>query len=133
MRWISGFLGASAERSERSKLHASWRVVAWYPFDGNASDMSGNGNHGTVNGATLTTNRHGQANMAYSFDGTSWIEAPHSELINFSQNEVLLSHCGARLIILYPHLVMMIPSINMLIVSLGFRWDYSSSSPSDNF
>ena len=25
--------------------------------------------------------------MAYSFDGTSWIEAPHSELINFSQNE----------------------------------------------
>ena len=62
-------------------------LIAWYPFDGNASDMSGNGNHGTVNGATLTTNRHGQANMAYSFDGTSWIEAPHSELINFSQNE----------------------------------------------
>ena len=28
-------------------------LVAWYPFDGNASDMSGNGNHGTVNGATL--------------------------------------------------------------------------------
>ena len=26
-------------------------LVAWYPFDGNASDMSGNGNHGTVNGA----------------------------------------------------------------------------------
>ena len=24
-------------------------LVAWYPFDGNASDMSGNGNHGTVN------------------------------------------------------------------------------------
>ena len=28
-------------------------LVAWYPFDGNASDMSGNGNHGTVYGATL--------------------------------------------------------------------------------
>ena len=25
-------------------------LVAWYPFDGNASDMSGNGNHGTVMG-----------------------------------------------------------------------------------
>ena len=37
-------------------------LVAWYPFDGNASDMSGNGNHGTVNGATLGTDRHGQAN-----------------------------------------------------------------------
>ena len=23
-------------------------LVAWYPFDGNASDMSGNGNHGTM-------------------------------------------------------------------------------------
>ena len=44
-------------------------LVAWYPFDGNASDMSGNGNHGTVNGATLSTDRHGQANRAYSFDG----------------------------------------------------------------
>ena len=34
-------------------------LVAWYPFDGNASDMSDNGNHGTVNGATLGTDRHG--------------------------------------------------------------------------
>jgi sulfatase modifying factor 1 len=44
-------------------------LVAWYPFDGNASDMSGNGNHGTVNGATLGTDRHGVAGKAYSFDG----------------------------------------------------------------
>ncbi|MBT5910888.1 MAG: hypothetical protein HOH25_13920, partial [Opitutae bacterium] len=28
-------------------------LVAWCPFDGNASDMSGNGNHGTPqNGVT---------------------------------------------------------------------------------
>jgi surface protein len=33
--------------------------------------MSGNGNHGTVNGATLGSDRHGQANMAYSFDGVN--------------------------------------------------------------
>ena len=44
-------------------------LVAWYPFDGNASDMSGNGNHGTVNGATLGADRHGVAGRAYSFDG----------------------------------------------------------------
>ncbi|MDA7823880.1 hypothetical protein N9A58_09860, partial [Opitutales bacterium] len=44
-------------------------LVAWYPFDGNASDMSGNGNHGTVYGATLGTDRHGAADKAYSFDG----------------------------------------------------------------
>ena len=44
-------------------------LVAWYPFDGNASDMSGNGNHGTVNGASLSPDRHGVAGKAYSFDG----------------------------------------------------------------
>jgi hypothetical protein len=46
-------------------------LVAYYPFDGNASDMSGNGNHGTVNGATLGSDRHGGANKAYEFDGVN--------------------------------------------------------------
>ena len=44
-------------------------LVGWWKFDGDATDSSGNGNDGTVNGATLTTDRHGQANSAYSFDG----------------------------------------------------------------
>ncbi|MDG1139609.1 MAG: BspA family leucine-rich repeat surface protein [Opitutales bacterium] len=52
-----------------SKPNLNFGLVAWYPFDGNASDMSGNGNHGTVNGATLGTDRHGAAGKAYSFDG----------------------------------------------------------------
>ena len=62
-------------------------LVAWYPFDGNASDMSGNGNHGTVHGATLGTDRHGQANRAYNFDGVDdWIEVLHNEQINFDSS-----------------------------------------------
>ena len=44
-------------------------LMAWYPFNGNANDESGNGNNGTVNGATLTTDRKGNANTAYSFNG----------------------------------------------------------------
>jgi hypothetical protein len=44
-------------------------LVGWWPFNGNANDESGNGNNGTVNGATLTTDRNGVANKAYSFDG----------------------------------------------------------------
>ena len=44
-------------------------LVAYYPFNGNANDESGNGNNGTVNGATLTTDRFGNANKAYSFGG----------------------------------------------------------------
>ena len=44
-------------------------LVGWWPFNGNANDESGNGNNGTVNGATLTADRNGIANSAYSFDG----------------------------------------------------------------
>ncbi len=44
-------------------------LVAYYPFNGNANDESGNGNNGIVHGAILTTDRHGNPNRAYSFDG----------------------------------------------------------------
>ena len=46
-------------------------LVGYWPFNGNANDESGNNNNGTVSGATLTTDRFGNANKAYSFDGTN--------------------------------------------------------------
>jgi len=46
-------------------------LVAYYPFNGNANDESGNGNNGINNGATLTTDRFGNANSAYYFDGVN--------------------------------------------------------------
>lgn len=46
-------------------------LVAFYPFNGNANDESGNGNNGTVNGAQLTTDRFGNFNKAYSFNGSN--------------------------------------------------------------
>jgi len=44
-------------------------LVGWWPFNGNANDESGNRNNGVVNGATLTTDRNGKTNSAYSFSG----------------------------------------------------------------
>lgn len=44
-------------------------LVGWWPFNGNANDMSLNGNNGNVNGATLTNDRFGNASSAYAFDG----------------------------------------------------------------
>lgn len=44
-------------------------LVAWYPFNGNANDESGNGLHGEVNGAILTDDRFLTPNRAYSFSG----------------------------------------------------------------
>lgn len=70
--------GLSAQNS-KSILNDS--LVAYYPFNGNANDESGNGNHGTVFGATLTYDRFGNPNSAYSFDGINdYIEAPADSL-----------------------------------------------------
>lgn len=45
-------------------------LVAYYPFNGNALDESVNGNDGTENGGVaLTSDRFGNENSAYSFDG----------------------------------------------------------------
>jgi hypothetical protein len=44
-------------------------LIAAWKFNGNANDASGNGNNGTVTGATLTAGKDGAANGAYSYNG----------------------------------------------------------------
>jgi hypothetical protein len=66
-------------------------LVGWWPFNGNANDESGNGNNGTVNGASLAMDRFSQANQSYNFNGTSnYIVVAHnnSQLLT---NEVSFS------------------------------------------
>ena len=46
-------------------------LVGWWPFNGNANDLSSNGNNGNVNGASLTNDRKGKPNAAYQFNGSS--------------------------------------------------------------
>lgn len=46
-------------------------LVGWWPFNGNANDISVNTYNGTVYGATLTTDRFGDASNAYFFDGNN--------------------------------------------------------------
>ncbi|MEL6559137.1 MAG: LamG domain-containing protein [Bacteroidota bacterium] len=52
-----------------SDIELNRGLVAHYPFDGNANDNGENNLNGTVFGATLTADRDGNANSAYSFDG----------------------------------------------------------------
>ncbi|MEA3225189.1 MAG: LamG domain-containing protein [Planctomycetota bacterium] len=60
-------------------------LVAYYPFEGDASDVSGNNNHAVVYGAQLTEDRFGNANHAYLFDGfNDTIEAPHSASLDIT-------------------------------------------------
>ncbi len=61
-------------------------LVGWWPFNGNANDESGNGNNGTVNGATLTTDRYNSVSSAYYFSNNK-IEIPHNSNLGFAQNQ----------------------------------------------
>ena len=51
-------------------LVKSQSLVAYYPFNGNANDASGNSHHGQlINGLQLAADRFGNPNSAYHFDG----------------------------------------------------------------
>ena len=63
-------------------------LVAYYPFNGNANDESGNGNDGTpMESVTLATGVNGDANGAYQFggfDNPGHIHIPNSESLQFT-------------------------------------------------
>ena len=67
-------------------------LVGWWGFNGNANDESGNGNDGTVNGATLTDDRFGNTNSAYDFDGVNdFIEVNDNPTLRISNTDFALS------------------------------------------
>jgi hypothetical protein len=63
-------------------------LVAYYPFDGNSNDRSGNDHHGVIHGGvTVVADRFGYAGNALNFDGTSgYIEVSHGYAFNFPNN-----------------------------------------------
>jgi len=66
-------------------------LQAYYPFNGNANDESGNNNNPTFNNATITADRFGNANSAYHFNGVyQYMRIPNKPSINF-KNEITLS------------------------------------------
>jgi len=71
-------------------------LVGYWPFEGNANDASGNGNNGTVHGASLTTGKFGKC---YSFDGVDdYIDCgnlgsfPTQGTLSFWMNSALLAN-----------------------------------------
>jgi hypothetical protein len=54
-------------------------LVAYYPFNGDANDYSGNNYNATPTGVTLATDRFGVANKCYSFNGTgTYVQCPQA-------------------------------------------------------
>jgi len=82
---VAAFGFTTASMAQVPNYVPSNGLVGWWPFNGNANDESGNGNNGTVNGATLTADRFGISNMAYSFDGINdYISTDRSGYTTFS-------------------------------------------------
>ncbi|WP_341225730.1 LamG-like jellyroll fold domain-containing protein [uncultured Arcticibacterium sp.] len=55
-------------------------LVAYYPFNGNANDESGNGHNGIIDGATLTADKYGEfgsSGKALNFDGDDVMRIPN--------------------------------------------------------
>ena len=74
------------------KQFNSSNLVAYYPFSGNANDESGNANHGTVNGAILTTDRFGNLESAYEFNGIdNFVQVANSSSLDITTNELSIN------------------------------------------
>jgi len=62
-------------------------LVAWYPFNGNANDASGNGHHGIISNANLVTDRFGNPNSAYDFNGkNAFIKVLSNPSLNLTED-----------------------------------------------
>ena len=78
-------------------------LVGWWPFNGNANDLSINANNGTVISSSLTTDRFGSANKAYWFNGLlitnvnrSRIQIPNIDINNYNTGGFTISYWFTR-------------------------------------
>jgi hypothetical protein len=64
------------------------KLIAFYPFNGNVLDVSGNGHHGNAQDVVSSADRNGNLNSSYYFNGTSAsvVIPNHSDLILGNSN-----------------------------------------------
>jgi hypothetical protein len=60
-------------------------LVAWYSFNNNVNDLSGNNNTPTNSGATFVSDRFGNANSALDFNGTNAVMTLSTASFKFSE------------------------------------------------
>lgn len=80
--WILGFASAQTEEC----------AIVYYPFDGNALDVSGNENNGIAHGdIQLTSDRFGNPDSAYEFDGIDDFIESSSDDFNLGLSDFTVS------------------------------------------
>ncbi|MFY7963377.1 MAG: LamG-like jellyroll fold domain-containing protein [Chitinophagaceae bacterium] len=76
------------------QVNLSKGLLAYYPFNGNTNDVSGNNLNAVNFGATPTTNAANKINSAYDFNGTSAnILLPNSPKFNFNATDSFSISC----------------------------------------
>lgn len=90
--WILIAISLIMTSSIFSQTKGSGELMAYYPFNGNSNDESGNSNHGTNHGAMLALDRFANANSAYYFDGIDdYIEVQHSSSLIPNGDQITMS------------------------------------------
>lgn len=107
-------------------------LLAYYPFNRNANDESGNKNHGVVYGATSSPDRKGNPYSAYKFDGVN----DYISVLRFGDNlpadEISVSLWVKSAASTTQFQLMLVPDQNRFAVSVDYLhndvnsvfWDY---------
>ena len=74
--------GTDGNTPDISTSDLSAHLVAYYPFSGNANDEGPNAMNGVNHGAVLTSDRQGNPNSAFHFDGKSYIDISGGSALN---------------------------------------------------
>ena len=91
---IFGNLSISSDTISVAPSEFSGGLVAWYPFNGNAGDESGDRYHGTITGPVLAADRFIDSEAAYLFDGTDdYIYTPLQYSPHFASGDTIQFSC----------------------------------------
>lgn len=88
--FLQGLFFLTSSFSQAQDVDLFLNLKAYYPFSGNAEDASGHNRHGEIHGnPTLTTDRFGNADSAYEFDGVDDLINTQS-IFNYSNRSLSL-------------------------------------------
>jgi hypothetical protein len=74
--------GTGGNTPDTSTSDLSAHLVAYYPFSGNTNDEGPNAMNGVNYGAALTSDRQGNPNSAFHFDGKAYIDISGASALN---------------------------------------------------
>jgi hypothetical protein len=81
---VAGNWSSSFSDQITPEVAAPTGLVAYYAFNDNAQDMSGNGNHGQIFGAAFVNGKFGKS-LEFSNSNNTYVEVPHSESLSPSK------------------------------------------------